>query len=380
MPTSTHSELETLAKHIKQWGKSLGFQDVRICDPDLSAYESELQQWLAAGYHGEMGYMENHGDLRCRPDALHPGTIRIISVRMDYLPPQPAFAETLAQPHSGYISRYAVGRDYHKLIRKRLAQLGKQIEQAIEGLSYRPFVDSAPILERPLAEKAGLGWIGKHTLLLNESAGSFFFLGELLVNLPLPKDDTTQNACGRCVACMKICPTQAIIAPYTLDARRCISYLTIEHSGSIPVELRTALGNRIYGCDDCQLICPWNHYAQISTEPDFAFKPIWADVSLLTLFQWDEPTFLANTAGTPIRRIGYQRWQRNLAVAIGNAPYDEALLAALQAKPAASEMVQEHIEWAISQQQAKQSEVQRANRLTQRLIRSIQKGLPVDNP
>jgi len=323
--------------------------------------------------------MARHGELRCRPDQLHPGTIRVISVRMDYLPESASFAASLELPEQGYISRYAVGRDYHKLLRKRLSKLGKQIEQAIQGLSYRPFVDSAPILERPLAEQAGLGWVGKHTLLLNQEAGSFFFLGELLVNLPLPLDTPATNQCGDCVACIRICPTQAIVAPYLLDARRCISYLTIEHPGSIPEALRPAIGNRIYGCDDCQLVCPWNRHANLSSEIDFAFKAIWQDVSLLSLFNWDEQTFLSNTEGSPIRRIGHQRWQRNLAIAIGNAPYQADYIQALeQQRVEASEMVREHIDWAIQQQRAKQDLHQPDCRLTQRLVRTVRKGLPAE--
>ena len=378
MSTSTLAELESLAKHIKQWGKSLGFQDVRICEPDLTAHEQLLQQWLEQGYHGEMAYMERHGNMRCRPEELHPGTIRVISARINYLPEHPGFADALEQPTEGYISRYAVGRDYHKLVRKRLNQLGRQIEQAIADLSFRPFVDSAPILERPLAEQAGLGWIGKHTLLLTQEAGSFFFLGELLVNLPLPVDESKTNQCGECVACMKICPTQAIIAPYQLDARRCISYLTIEHSGSIPTELREAIGNRIYGCDDCQLICPWNRYAALSSEQAFAFKSIWHKADLLALFSWSEEQFLKNTEGSPIRRIGYEKWQRNIAVALGNAPFDETTLKTLQkSRDTASPLVTEHIDWAIQRQTSRQHATALESRLTKRLIRSIRKGLPV---
>lgn len=373
------SELETLANHIKQWGKSLGFQDVRICDTDLDRHEPMLQQWLANGYHGTMEYMARHGSLRTQPAELLPGTVRVISVRMDYLPEHTAFASGLENREQGYISRYAVGRDYHKVLRKRLAQLGKMIEEAIGELSWRPFVDSAPILERPLAEKAGLGWMGKHTLLLSEKAGSFFFLGELLVNLPLPVDPESSNQCGDCVACIRICPTQAIIAPYQLDARRCISYLTIEHPGSIPPELRSAIGNRIYGCDDCQLICPWNRYARLSPEADFAFRQLWRAPDLVSLFNWNEATFLKHTEGSPIRRIGYQRWQRNLAVALGNAPWSTNIVAALEARLAdASELVAEHIYWALAEQEKKRTQQARQDRLTARLVRSIRKGLPTE--
>ncbi|MFL9594248.1 tRNA epoxyqueuosine(34) reductase QueG, partial [Aeromonas schubertii] len=271
---SSESDLHALAHHIKLWARELGFDQAGITDTDLSIEEPRLQAWLDAGYHGSMEYMERHGMLRARPDELLPGTLRVISVRMNYLPFEAGFAATLRDPRLGYISRYALGRDYHKVLRNRLKLLGERIEQACAGLGYRPFVDSAPILERPLAAKAGLGWVGKHSLLLNAEAGSFFFLGELLVNIPLPLDAPVEKAqCGKCTACLTICPTGAIVAPYVVDGRRCISYLTIESDEPIPVELRPALGNRIYGCDDCQLICPWNRYADATPEPDFTPRP-----------------------------------------------------------------------------------------------------------
>jgi len=379
---SFHTDMTTdwqhLATQIKHWGQQLGFNQVGITDTDLSAEEPRLQAWLDAGYHGDMHYMAAHGMMRTRPAELQPGTLRVISVRMDYLPEQAWFASNLSDPTTAYISRYALGRDYHKLIRQRLKQLAEKIQQAVGPYGFRPFVDSAPVLERPLAEKAGLGWQGKHSLLLNREAGSLFFLGELLVDLPLPPDTPTKDSCGSCVACMTICPTQAIVAPYTVDARRCISYLTIESDAAIPEELRPLLGNRIYGCDDCQLVCPVNQVATISPEPDFQRRPVWQDMALLTLWQWTEPQFLSATEGSAIRRIGYQRWLRNLAVALGNAPFSEQILQALaDKKPAVSPLVQEHIDWAIHQQQKKQwQQATLLNRQTERLVRVIQKGLP----
>lgn len=369
-----------LAEQIKVWGQQLGFQQVGITDTDLSTEEIKLQQWLDAGFHGEMEYMAAHGMKRARPAELHPGTIRVISVRMDYLPENAQFAANLADPSMAYISRYALGRDYHKLIRNRLKQLGERIEKELGALGFRPFVDSAPILERPLAVKAGLGWQGKHSLVLNQEAGSWFFLGELLVDIPLPVDTAHTGDCGSCVACMTICPTQAIVAPYTVDARRCISYLTIELQGAIPEEFRPMLGNRIYGCDDCQLVCPVNRAADLSVEQDFQRRPQWLNKSLLDLWRWTEAEFLKYTEGSAIRRIGYQRWQRNIAVALGNAPFDPAIAEALeQQRPLASELVSEHIQWALGQQQKKSLLQQNLlSRQTDRLVRVIQKGLPRD--
>ncbi|MBP8218710.1 MAG: tRNA epoxyqueuosine(34) reductase QueG, partial [Aeromonas sp.] len=268
----TPQQLEKLTHDIKLWGCELGFDQIGITGIDLADEEPRLQAWLSQGFHGEMEYMARHGMLRARPAELQPGTRAVISVRMNYLPADAAIARTLQQPDRGYISRYALGRDYHKVLRQRLKQLAERIEAVIGSYGYRPFVDSAPLLERPLAAQAGLGWIGKHSLLLNQQAGSFFFLGELLVDLPLPADSPVGEQCGNCVACMTICPTAAIVAPYTVDARRCISYLTIEHGGAIPLELRPLMGNRIYGCDDCQLICPWNRHAPASPEADFTAR------------------------------------------------------------------------------------------------------------
>ena len=382
-----------LVEKIKCWGKELGFSQLGIADIDLSKHEKALEQWLAHDYHGTMDYMARHGLMRARPAELELGTVRAISVRLDYLPAQAKCAQILKSKNHAYISRYALGRDYHKLMRKRLQQLGKKITAYLEELegkdfNFRPFVDSAPILERPLAEKAGLGWVGKHSLLLNKEAGSWFFLGELLIDLPLPistvdtADETAKiNDCGSCVACIKICPTKAIVEPYVVDARRCISYFTIESPDPIPLELRPLMGNRIYGCDDCQLICPWNKYAKLSLENDFQARHHLDEITLLELFSWSEAYFLENLQGSPIRRIGFQSWQRNIAVALGNAPFDESIVSALEQKLTTSTpMVAEHIHWALSQQSERQVIVHNnANtRLNARLIRSIEKGLPRD--
>ncbi len=388
-----------LIEKIKFWGKELGFSQLGITDVDLSAHEQALEKWLANGYHGNMDYMARHGLMRARPAELEPGTVRVISVRLDYLPTEAKCASILKAKDHAYISRYALGRDYHKLMRKRLQQLGKKITTYCEDFNFRPFVDSAPILERPLAEKAGLGWIGKHSLLLNKEAGSWFFLGELLIDIPLPLTDqanqtnkdsqsnTPVNHCGSCVACLKICPTKAIVEPYIVDARRCISYFTIESPDPIPLELRALMGNRIYGCDDCQLICPWNKYAKLSLESDFQPRLKLDQVSLLSLFSWPEVDFLEKLQGSPIRRIGFQSWQRNIAVALGNAPYNKSIVDALEEKLTNSsalvtELVAEHIRWAIEQQATKQNTNSENNdsnaRLNARLIRSIEKGLPRD--
>ncbi|CAJ1784243.1 tRNA epoxyqueuosine(34) reductase QueG [Aeromonas dhakensis] len=371
----TTAELHQLAQDIKLWASELGFDQAGITDTDLTLEEPRLQAWLDAGYHGSMDYMARHGMMRARPHELLPGTLRVLSVRMNYLPFEAGFAATLRDPALGYISRYALGRDYHKLLRSRLKQLGERIERRCEALGWRPFVDSAPILERPLAAKAGLGWVGKHSLLLNESAGSFFFLGELLLSLPLPLDAPVEKEqCGKCVACINICPTGAIVAPYVVDGRRCISYLTIENDGPIPAEFRPLMGNRIYGCDDCQLICPWNRYANASPEPDFSPRPNLHRPPLLTLWGWSESEFLKHTEGSPIRRIGYQRWRRNLAVALGNGPASQEVIVALQqALTEAEPMVAEHIEWALTTLARRQQD---DNKKTRLLIRCIEKGLP----
>ena len=372
----SQSELEQLAQKIKQWGQELGFQKVGITDLDLQKHEATLQKWLDKGYHGEMDFMERHGMLRARPAELHPGSVRAISVRMNYLPAEAGFAKTLNNDRLGYISRYALGRDYHKLLRKRLKQLGDRIKAEFDDADFRPFVDSAPILERPLAEKAGLGWTGKHTLILDKDSGSWFFLGELLINLPLPTDKPVQEACGSCSACMTICPTQAIVAPYELDARRCISYLTIELKGSIPEELRPLMGNRICGCDDCQLICPWNRYAQLTDEADFNPRHYLHTPELLSLWQWDEDTFNERLQGSPIRRIGHECWLRNIAVALGNAQADATVIEALEWRSGeVSAMVQEHIDWALERQRSGAAQV---TQQLKRLVRAVSKGLPRD--
>lgn len=379
MPSLSQSELEQLAENIKAWGKALGFQQVGICDIDLSDDEPQLKQWLALQYHGEMQFMTEHGNKRSRPHELLPGTIRVISVRMDYLPPNASFAKHLQDSSTGYVSRYAVGRDYHKLLRNRLKKLGEKIKLHCEDLNFRPFVDSAPVLEHALAKKAGVGWTGKHSLTLNKQAGSWFFLGELFVNIPLPIDLPIEEGCGECKACITICPTQAIVEPYVVDARRCISYLTIECKGDIPEQYRPLIGNRIYGCDDCQLVCPWNRYAKLTAEKDFHSRPQLMGQSLLDLFTWDEHTFLKNTEGSAIRRIGFERWQRNIAVALGNASYSEAIISSLvQAKATSTEMVNRHIDWAIAQHKQKHTKTVDQDRLTARLVRSIEKGLSRD--
>ncbi|MCE9680567.1 tRNA epoxyqueuosine(34) reductase QueG [Shewanella sp. AS1] len=385
-PQLSAAALQQLAVNIKQWGKALGFAQIGICDTDLTQEEPRLQAWLDKGYHGEMNYMASHGMMRARPQELHPGTLRVIAARMDYLPPQAEFATHLRDPNLAYISRYASGRDYHKLMRNRLKNLGQQIEAELESLgldkpNFRPFVDSAPVLERPLADKAGIGWTGKHSLLLSREAGSWFFIGELLIDLPLPVDIPVTEECGSCVACIKSCPTGAIVEPYVVDGSKCISYLTIELQGAIPVELRGAIGNRIYGCDDCQLVCPVNSQAPLTQESDFHIRDSLKQPKLLELFAWSETEFLELTQGSAIRRIGYQRWLRNIAVALGNAPYSDEIVTALKARrEQVDALVAEHIDWALVQQQKQQAEAPEPlpNRKTQRVIRTVTKGLARD--
>lgn len=338
---------------IAEWGEQLGFAATGISQRDLSTAESRLLDWLARDYHGDMEWMQRHGTKRSRPAELVPGTLSIISVRMDYLPPDAADAEmVLNQPELGYVSRYALGRDYHKVVKKRLEQLAAKLREAIGEFGYRVFTDSAPVLEKPLAVKAGLGWMGKHTNVLSREAGSWFFLGEIYTDLPLTETGAGSEHCGDCQACIDICPTGAIIAPYQLDARLCISYLTIEHKGSIPVSLRPLLGNRIYGCDDCQLICPWNRFAQYSREPDYQPREQLDAAQLSDLLLWSEQEFLQRMAGSAIRRIGFERWQRNLAVALGNARPTRKVLDLLRSQKlqTQSDLVREHLEWAIEQQ------------------------------
>lgn len=349
----------SLAAQVKRWGRELGFQEVRITGTDLAAEEALLQQWLARGFHGDMDYMARHGSLRARPAELVPGTVRIVSVRLNYRPPDAKESwSVMEDPEAAFISRYALGRDYHKVMRGKLQALATRMEAAVGAFRYRVFTDSAPVMEVALARNAGLGWRGKHTLLLSREVGSLFFLGELYTDLPLPIDEPVTEHCGSCSRCIDICPTQAIVAPYQLDARRCISYLTIENPGSIPEALRPALGNRIYGCDDCQLVCPWNKYAQDAAEPDFQVRHRLDDVALLELFAWDEQEFNARFEGSAIRRIGHERWQRNIAVALGNALASSAVpdaskhairTALAERRAQASELVKEHIDWALGQ-------------------------------
>lgn len=350
--TLNDATLTNLALDIKRWGAELGFDSVGIADIELAEHEQHLNRWLAKGMHGEMHYMHKHGSKRTRPDQLVVGTQRVVSVRLDYAPADIAQAEkVLADDQVGYISRYALGRDYHKVMRKKLKQLAQRIDAQIGEFGHRIFVDSAPVMEKALAEKAGLGWIGKHSNLLDAKTGSWFFLGELYLDLPLPVDLAASNHCGSCQKCIDVCPTQAIVAPYTVDARRCISYLTIELKGSIPEEFRPAMGNRIYGCDDCQLVCPWNKFAQTTRQADFTPREQLTDRKLLDLFNWSEQNFLDNTEGTAIRRIGYTAWLRNIAVALGNAAPDNAIIKALNARLCdAPELVKEHIRWAITRQ------------------------------
>ena len=353
-PIVSQQTMQSLKQDIQNWSLDLGFDHIGISDINLAEHETYLLNWLDSGMQGEMDYMQSHGTKRSRPDELIPGTVKIISVRMNYFPPQAREAnEVLQRPQLAYISRYALGRDYHKVMRKRLQKLADKIQQQVGEFGYRAFVDSAPVLEKALANKAGLGWIGKHTNLLSEQAGSWFFLGELFTNLPLPADKPTSNHCGTCQACIDACPTQAIIAPYKLDARRCISYLTIEHKTSIPVEFRKAMGNRIYGCDDCQLVCPWNKFSSVSPLADFAKRHNLDSIDLTGLFAWTEEQFLYFTEGSAIRRIGYHQWLRNIAVALGNAKTSNEVLRVLKMRANDdSELVREHVQWALQQHEA----------------------------
>ena len=345
---------QTLTDSIRGWALELGFSDCGIADTDLQHHERHLLNWLDDGFHGEMAYMQRHGTRRSRPFELESGTISVISVRLDYLPESTSLAlDVLRSPGKAYISRYALGRDYHKMMRKRLQALVEKIRQEVGEFGFRVFVDSAPVLEKALAEKAGLGWIGKHSNLLNRDAGSWFFLGEIYTDLPLPPSlaNTGSGHCGSCTACIEACPTEAIVAPYRVDARRCISYLTIELRGSIPEQFRSAIGNRIYGCDDCQLFCPWTKFSEVTAENDFLPRNDFDSSELTDLFNWTEQEFLQKTEGSAIRRIGYACWLRNIAVALGNAPRSESVIAALQArKDHPSELVREHVAWALSQQ------------------------------
>jgi epoxyqueuosine reductase len=344
-------QLVTLAHDIKRWGSELGFQQVGISNTELSTAEGHLQEWLTAGHHGEMEYMASHGKKRSRPEMLLPGTTSVISVSLNNRQPSDQSEAVLARDDLGFVSRYALGRDYHKLLRSRLQKLARQIEQATGPFGYRVFTDSAPVMEKPLAQQAGLGWIGKHSTLVSRNGGSWFFLGEIYTDLPLPIDHPSANHCGSCTACIDICPTQAIVAPYVLDARRCIAYLTIELHGSIPLELRPLIGNRIYGCDDCLLTCPWNRFATPGTEQDFLPRNGMDAPLLIELFAWSEDEFKKRLEGSAIRRIGHERWLRNIAVAMGNATPTEQITTALKSRrDHPSEMVREHVEWAIAKQ------------------------------
>lgn len=346
-------ELRALEHDLHQWARELGFQQLGITDVDLREHEQHLERWLALERHGEMAWMARHGRRRSRPGELIPGTCSVISVRMDYLPDHAADAlDVLGSPTLAYVSRYALGRDYHKVLRKRLQSLADRMRERVGDFGYRVFVDSAPVLEKALAHKAGLGWIGKHTNVLNKDAGSWFFLGEIYTDLPLSPTapEAPTNHCGTCNACIEVCPTGAIVAPYELDARLCVSYLTIEFAGSIPIPLRPLIGNRIYGCDDCQLFCPWNKFATLTSEGDFSPRHRLDEATLMELFGWTEAQFLSRTAGSPIRRIGYERWLRNLAVALGNAPSTSAVVQCLEERlPTLAPLPAEHARWALAQ-------------------------------
>ncbi len=369
-PLSDREEWIQDTSWLKREALALGFSDIRVADTDLSVAEPRLREWLDAGCHGDMNYMSERAHLRTNLQELHPGTVRVLMVRMDYLPNTEINRQSVDwrekeikrwdEPEEAVVAIYARGRDYHKVLRQRLQSLAEVIEKTIGPFGYRVFVDSGPVMEVELAQKSGLGWRGKHTLLLNREAGSMFFLGEILVDVPFPVDQPITSHCGECSACINICPTQAITAPYQLDARRCISYLTIEHRGSIPEDLRPLMGNRVYGCDDCQLVCPWNKFAQISAIPDFLPRHGLDHIQLLDLWSWSEEEFFSRHEGSAIRRIGYEAWQRNLAVGMGNAlrkklnpTQQKTMILALKEKlPTTSPMVQEHIQWALAQVEA----------------------------
>jgi epoxyqueuosine reductase len=358
MHLNTSNDYASLVADIKRWGRELGFAEIGIADIDLSRAEIEHQAWIKKGFHGDMDYMAKHGTKRTRPADLVPNTVRVISARLDYLPPKAQDSwQAMENKDAAFISRYALGRDYHKVMRQKLQKLCDKISENIKEFAEnqfesRVFTDSAPVLEVALAEKAGLGWRGKHTLLINKDRGSWFFLGEIYTNLPLPIDEKATNHCGTCSACIDICPTRAITAPYEVDARRCISYLTIELKGSIPLEFRPLIGNRVYGCDDCQLVCPWNKFAQITQEPDFNVRNGLDDISLVECFAWSEMEFMQKMVGSAIYRIGYTQWLRNIAVGLGNAPSSPEVLSALKARANdSSELLREHVDWALQRHQ-----------------------------
>ena len=352
MPDTPATDMTTLRRQLDGWAREAGFRAVGVSDIELGEDEAHLKRWLDDGFHGDMDYMQRHGDKRTRPAKLVPGTLRVISARMDYLTDAATDSwSVIHDPELGFVSRYALGRDYHKLLRARLQRLATRITEEIGEFGYRVFTDSAPVLEKALARNAGLGWIGKHSNLIDSRTGSWFFLGEIYTDLPLPIDAAASNHCGSCTRCIDVCPTQAIVAPYSVDARRCISYLTIELHGAIPEDLRPLIGNRIYGCDDCQLVCPWNKFATPTPETDFLPRHDLDRSTLIDLFAWSEDEFLRRTEGSPIRRIGYERWLRNIAVAMGNAPRSEAIVNALASRREhPSPLVREHVEWALAQQ------------------------------
>ena len=351
MTAADYLDLPLLRRELDERARALGFDAVGVAAIDIPEDERHLVEWLDAGFQGEMSYMERHGLVRSRPQQLYPPTVRVVSARMDYWPGAARDAEAvLGDPRLGYVSRYALGRDYHKTLRGALAKLAVQLQELAGPFGYRVCVDTAPVLEKALARDAGLGWIGKHTNLIARDRGSWFFLGEILTDLPLPIDEPASAHCGSCQACIPACPTQAILAPWRLDARRCISYLTIEHHSAIPVELRKAIGNRIYGCDDCQLVCPWNKFARAAAHPDFKVRHGLDAASLPELFRWSLAEFEERTQGSAIYRLGYERWSRNIAVALGNAPTSPEVVSALEERRAdPSALVREHVEWALEQ-------------------------------
>ena len=353
MKLNALNDLTQLAVDIKRWGRELGFAEIGIAGTDLSRAEIHHQAWIKKGFHGDMDYMAKHGVKRTRPADLVPNTVRVISARLDYLPPKAKNSwDVIKNTEQAFISRYALGRDYHKVMRQKLQKLCDKIAENVPDFEYRVFTDSAPVLEVALAEKAGLGWRGKHTLLLNKDHGSWFFIGEIYTNLVLPIDEKASNHCGSCSACIDICPTRAITAPYEVDARRCISYLTIELKTAIPIEFRKLIGNRVYGCDDCQLVCPWNKFAEITQEPDFNVRNGLDDISLVECFAWSEAEFTQKTAGSAIYRIGYTQWLRNIAVGLGNAPSSPEIISALKTRESDNnELLREHVNWALRQHQ-----------------------------
>lgn len=350
----TEEQLQRLADNLREWAKDLGFQQLGITDTHLELTEQRLKAWLEKGYQGSMQWMAQHGNKRTRPDLLEPGTFRVISVRMDYLP-ETDLINNLHDSERAYISRYALGRDYHKMMRKRLAKLAERLRaEVVNSKLARPFVDSAPVMEKPLAAKAGIGWQGKHTLIINKKAGSYFFLGEIYTDIALPVDPPASDHCGTCTTCLDICPTAAIVAPYQLDARRCLTYQTVENKGPIDPELRSLMGNRVFGCDDCQIFCPWNKFSQVSEIDDFKPRHGLDQASLVELFLWTEEEFLKRTEGSAIRRTGYLGWLRNIAVGLGNGPASKEAIAALYQRKGLSDLVDEHINWALAQLEKEQ--------------------------